>query len=269
MFNGLAVAKNGDIYFSDSSSDFGMEDGVYTFFTNPSRATGKLTVLLDKLWFANGVALSPEEDFVLVAETHGSRVMKFNLKGAKQGQLEVFAEGLPGVPDNITPDADGVWIALVVAADPANPMLPQAMAPLAHVRKFLVRLLLLIEMPFKFITSVYPNPYTRNVAHRLGHFSSSEVIHPARATIVRADWTGKIVGSLHGFDKTVKTVSHVVEFGDHLYLGSPHETYIARVKFVNKEKIHPVKQQVKREVPVTTTAAPPTTTTTTPVSYST
>jgi sugar lactone lactonase YvrE len=103
MFNGVAVAKNGDIFFTHSSSEFGMEDGSYTFFINPSgrlvhfeRKTGKVSVLLDKLWFANGVALSPNEDFIIVAETHASRVQRYWLKGDKKGQLEPFVEGLPG-----------------------------------------------------------------------------------------------------------------------------------------------------------------------------
>lgn len=280
MFNGVAVAKNGDIFFSSSSSEFGMNDGAFSFFANPSgrlihyeRKTGKLTVILDNLWFANGVALSPEEDFVLVAETHGSRIQKYYLAGAKKGQSEAFVEGLPGIPDNITPDEDGLWIALVVSADPQNPMLPQSLAPLPYVRKFLLRLLHLIEMPFNFVDRIYPNPYCKAIAYKIGGFAAFSFIFPKRTTIVRTDWNGKIIGSLHGTDGSVHQVSHVMELNDFLYIGSPYNNYIAKVKFVNKDKIHPVKKEVKREapepvkeVPVTTTTPKPTTTTTTPVS---
>lgn len=262
MFNGVAVAKNGDIYFSSSSSEYGMHDGAFTFFANPSgrlmhyeRKTGKVTVVLDNLWFANGVALSPEEDFVLVAETHASRISKYFLAGPKKGQSEVFVEGLPGIPDNITPDEDGLWIALVVSADPANPMLPHSLAPLPYVRKFLARLLTLIEMPFAFIDRVYPNPYTKSIVYKIGGFSAFSFTFPKRTTIVRTDWNGKIIGSLHGFDQSVHQVSHVMELNDHLYIGSPYNNFIAKVKFVNKDKIHPAKKQVKREA-----EAPPTTT---------
>lgn len=243
-----------------------MNDGAFSFFANPSgrlvhyeRKTGKLSVILDNLWFANGVALSPDEEFVIVAETHGSRIQRYYLSGEKKGQADVFLDGLPGIPDNLTPDEDGLWIALVVAADPENPMLPQSLAPLPLLRKFLLRLLHLLEMPFNFITNVYPNPYTKSIAYKIGSFNAFSFVFPQRTTIVRADWNGKIIGSLHGFDNSVRTISHVMELNDYLYIGSPYNNYIARVKFVNKDMIHPEKKQpVKRETPEVVTQAPTT-----------
>lgn len=243
-----------------------MNDGVFSLFVNPSgrlvhyeRKNGKLSVVLDHLWFANGVALSPDEDFVLVVETHASRIQKYYLKGEKKGQAEPFVEGLPGLPDNITPDEDGLWIGLVTSVDPEHPMLPQSLARLPLARKFIVRLLQLIEMPFRFISDVYPNSVTKTIAYKIGHFSGFNFLSPKRTTIVRADWSGKIIGSLHGFDNSVRLVSHVMELNDHLYIGSPYNDFIAKVKFVNKEKIHPTKKQVKREAPEPVTQAPKTT----------
>lgn len=216
------------------------------------------------MFFANGIALSPNEDFILVAETNGARVQRYWLKGEKKGQLEVFIEGLPGIPDNITPDEDGIWIALVVAADPEHPMLPQSTTKLPLVRKFITRLLYLIEMPFNFISRVYPNPYTKKIAYSLNSFSSFGFLYPDRKTIVRVDWNGKPIGSLHGFDKSLSTISHVLEFGEYLYLGSPFADYVGRVWFVNSDKIHPTraKRETVTEAPkiVTTTQAPTTTT---------
>jgi adipocyte plasma membrane-associated protein len=258
------VTKNGDIFFTSSSSEFGMNDGAFSLFVNPSgrlmhleRKTGRVSVILDNLFFANGVVLSPNEEFVLVAETHASRIQKYYLNGEKKGQSEIFAEGLPGLPDNMTPDNDGVWIPLVAAADPENPCLPQSMTKLPLVRKFVVRVLHLIELPFKLISDFYPNPYTKKIAHRIGGFAGVSSIQPDRSTIIRADWNGKIIGSLHGFDGSVRGISHVAEFNDYLYFGSPYNNYIGRVKFVNKDKIHP--QTVAPKPPPTTTQAPTTT----------
>ena len=125
MFNSIAVTKSGDIFFTHSVSGFDMDNGAYAFFTNPEgrlmhydRKTKEVKVILDNLWFPNGIALSPNEDFIIVAETVGSRIQRYWLSGEKKGQLEPFVEGLPGLPDNITPDEDGLWVALVVAADP-------------------------------------------------------------------------------------------------------------------------------------------------------
>ncbi|CAO1334200.1 unnamed protein product [Diamesa tonsa] len=263
FFNSVAVAKNGDIYWTDSTSDFAMQDGMLSFFSNPSgrlfhynRATKKNVMLMDKLWFANGLALSADETFVVVAETIGSRIQKFYLKGSKQGQSETFVDGLPGVPDNITPDEDGLWVSLVTSADAQHPMLPHSLAKLPYVRKFLARILSLVEMPFKFIENIYPNSFCKNVVYQMGGFESMKFIFPDRSSIVRVDWNGNIIGAMHGFDKSIPQISHVLEFGGYLYLGSPYNNFIGRVKFVNKDKIHPTTTQR----PTTTTPRPTTTT---------
>jgi len=36
LFNSVAVSKQGDIYWTDSSSDFPLQDLVYASFANPS-----------------------------------------------------------------------------------------------------------------------------------------------------------------------------------------------------------------------------------------
>lgn len=36
LINALDIAKNGDIYWTDSSTDFYLHDGSYTFLANPS-----------------------------------------------------------------------------------------------------------------------------------------------------------------------------------------------------------------------------------------
>jgi len=44
-------------------------------------ATGETTCLIDGLWFANGVALSPDEDYLLVVDTGMLQVLKLWRKG--------------------------------------------------------------------------------------------------------------------------------------------------------------------------------------------
>ena len=91
--------------------------------------TKQTAVLLDGLLFANGVSLSPEEDFVLVCETYGARVHRYWLKGAKAGTHDIFVDRLPGYPDGISPrEGGGYWLALV------NP--PSVLSWLAWSRAF-------------------------------------------------------------------------------------------------------------------------------------
>lgn len=72
----------------------------------------EVTVLLEGLSFANGVALSKDRSFVLVAETSGCRIRRLWLHGPNAGKVDVFAE-LPGFPDNIRRNHKGeFWVAL-------------------------------------------------------------------------------------------------------------------------------------------------------------
>ncbi|XP_037811852.1 adipocyte plasma membrane-associated protein [Lucilia sericata] len=291
-FNSVTVDKQGNIYWTDSSSDFTIQDLVFTTFANPSgrlfkydRVKNESKLLLDELFFANGVALSPEEDFIVVAETGALRLTKYWLKGSNAGKSEVFVEGLPGHPDNLTPDAEGIWVPLVMATDSEHPSGFTMFSRFPSIRLFLARMLALLELPFKLINNAYPNKIAQRFIHFIGHGESIQLLSPKRSTIVRVDWNGHIVGSLHGFDKSVGSVSHVLEFNDNLLLGSPFNRFLARVKNPKPAKqptvkignvryegagmepvVKPPKEATtaKPKVTTTTTAKPTTTTTTTP-----
>lgn len=72
----------------------------------------ELNLLLDNLSFPNGVSLSKNSDFLLLAETTKCRILKYWLKTPKIGSYEVVAE-LPGFPDNIKPSPrGGFWVGI-------------------------------------------------------------------------------------------------------------------------------------------------------------
>lgn len=121
--NNAAIAGDGRVYFTDSSRRFGIEEfkGDLLAHTSsgrllrwtPGEGNGRVEVLLDGLDFANGVALAPDDSFVLVAETGGYRVRRFDLTGPQAGSVRVVLENLPGMPDNMSRGSDGVyWIAM-------------------------------------------------------------------------------------------------------------------------------------------------------------
>ena len=90
--------------------------------------SGAVDVLLEGLWFANGVALSSDEAFVLVAETPMHRVMRYYLTGPRKGSADVFADNLPGFVDGVSLALDGnFWIAIVQVVTPATRFLMTAM----------------------------------------------------------------------------------------------------------------------------------------------
>lgn len=76
------------------------------------RSSKEVTVLLQGLAFANGVALSKDCSFLLVAETTTCRITRLWLKGPQAGKSDIFAE-LTGFPDNIRRNSNGdFWVAL-------------------------------------------------------------------------------------------------------------------------------------------------------------
>jgi sugar lactone lactonase YvrE len=118
--NNAAVARDGTIYFTDSSQRFPIPQwradlvqrtrSGRLFRRSPD---GEVTELLGGLEFANGVALAREESYVAVAETGACRLHRVWLTGDRAGTSELFGERLSGYPDNIALGSDGlVWIAL-------------------------------------------------------------------------------------------------------------------------------------------------------------
>lgn len=118
----LDIAKDGTIYFTDASTRHDVDNVALDFFEGHATGrlfsfnprTGQIQQLLSGLAFANGVALGPDEEYVLVNETAAHRITRYWLKGSKQSQSDRFAEGLPGYPDNISFNGRGIfWVALV------------------------------------------------------------------------------------------------------------------------------------------------------------
>lgn len=114
------IASDGMIYFSDASDKFTMyEDHLDMLEARPhgrllryNPQTGTTETLVDGLYFANGVALSQNEDFVIVNETYRYRITRYWLKGPKAGTSELFADNLPGIPDGVSSNRQGMfWVA--------------------------------------------------------------------------------------------------------------------------------------------------------------
>ncbi|XP_022939819.1 protein STRICTOSIDINE SYNTHASE-LIKE 10-like [Cucurbita moschata] len=116
-------SQNAAVYFTDSSTLF--QRRVWVSSIMKGDKTGRLlkydlrtknvTVLLNGLAFPNGVALSTNSSFLIMAETGTLRILKFWLKGPKTHTAEIFAE-LERFPDNIKRTNNGdFWIAMNTA----------------------------------------------------------------------------------------------------------------------------------------------------------
>ncbi len=125
----IAIAADGTIYFSEASTKFGAADydgtleaslldilehggnGLIVAYEPTSRES---RVVLDNLNFANGVAVSEDQQYLLIAETGSYRILKHWLAGPNAGETEILIDNLPGFPDNINNGLNGrFWVGLV------------------------------------------------------------------------------------------------------------------------------------------------------------
>lgn len=117
----LDISSAGVVYLSDASVKFGVHKVMQDVYSHEPNGrlvsfdlnTGAARNLLSGLWFANGVALAADESFVLINETTRYRVRRLWLSGPQAGTDDLFAENLPGFPDNVTRNPrGGFWVAL-------------------------------------------------------------------------------------------------------------------------------------------------------------
>lgn len=202
--NNAAVAADGTIYFSDSSTRFRIEHYKQDLLEHrPNgrvfryRPAAGLDLVAAGLYFPNGVALAPDESFLLVAQTGGYDILRIPLTGPAAGRAEPFAANLPGIPDNMSSAGDGAyWVAF------PTPRLP-------------------------FVDRLMPHPAPRRVAARL-----PERMQPAAqryGLVVRLGADGTITHSLHGPSGSYREIVGVRQHDGWLYLGSLYETAVGRV----------------------------------------
>ncbi len=206
------VAKDGKIYFSDASTKFSakavgdtlaagildlMEHGGHGRLLVYDPATGKATTAVDGLHFANGVAVSHDQTYVLVNETGAYRVTRYWISGPKKGQTEPLIENLPSFPDNISTGLNGrYWVAFV---SPRNPL----------------------------IDNLSGKPFMRKVIMRLPAFMQPTA--QPYGHIIAIDGSGNVLENMHDPDGAYPINTSITETEDYLYIGSLVAPVIGRL----------------------------------------
>ncbi|XP_028630774.1 adipocyte plasma membrane-associated protein [Grammomys surdaster] len=211
--NDLTVTRDGrKIYFTDSSSKWQRRDYLLLVMegTDDGRlleydtVTKEVKVLLDQLQFPNGVQLSPEEDFVLVAETTMARIRRVYVSGLMKGGADMFVENMPGFPDNIRPSSSGgYWVA--AATIRANP-------------------------GFSMLDFLSDKPFIKRMIFKLFSQETLMKFVPRYSLVLEVSDSGAFRRSLHDPDGLVVTyVSEAHEHDGYLYLGSFRSPFICRL----------------------------------------
>lgn len=205
--NDLDVAADGTIYFTDATSKYPLTDftadllehgpnGRLLAYDPKTKAT---RTLLRDLSFANGVAVSPDQSFLLVVETGSYRVHRYWLRGAKQGHSEIFIDNLPGFPDGISSNGKGeFWLALVTPRDAV-------------------------------LDKLLPHPFLRKAVARL-----PKLLQPAPkrySFVLGLDVSGQVVDNLQdGSPQCYAEIANAVERNGALYFGSIGESSVGRYR---------------------------------------
>jgi len=205
--NDLDIAADGTIYFTDSSSRFPLtqlkadllEHRGNGRFLAYDLKTKQTRVLLRDLSFANGVAVSPDQSFVLVNETGTYTVRRYWLTGGKQGQSDIFIDNLPGFPDGISSNGrDTFWLALVNRRDAA-------------------------------LDFLHPYPFLKKVVWRLPDSLQPNIKRYGFA--LGLDLNGHVIRNLQDPSPQCFTqIANVVEHKGSLYFGSIGESAIGRMR---------------------------------------
>ncbi len=154
----VIVAKSGKIYVSDASTRFAPKDWGGTFEASvldilEQASTGRVLeydpankttrVVAKGLSFANGLALSRDEQTLFVNETGKYRVWKISVSAkdldisTPGDQAKLLFDNLPGYPDNLMRGLDGkIWLGF---AKPRNPTIDN-LAAKPFMRKLTLRL---------------------------------------------------------------------------------------------------------------------------------
>jgi len=203
--NDLDVGADGTIYFTEASNRFPMSQFANDLLEHQPNGrllaldpqTQKPRTLLRDLYFANGVAVSPDQSFVLVVETGKYRVRRVWLKEPRLGQNDIFIDNLPGFPDGISSNGrDRFWLAL------PTPRLP-------------------------IVDRMLPHPFLRKVVARLPKFLQPAPQH--YSFVLGLDETGRVVENLQNpSPDCYSEISNVLEHNGALYFGSIGEDAVGR-----------------------------------------
>ena len=209
--DGVVVAGSGTIYFTDASRRFGAKATGGTFNASvldiiEHQATGRVLaydpttrttrVLLSDLCFANGIALSADEQHLFVAETGAYRIWKLAVgaenESAKQpgAAARVLLDNLPGYPDNLMRGENGrLWAGL---AKPRG----------------------------AFIDDSAGKPWLRKLALRLP--KPLWPVPPAYGHVFAFDESGRVLADLQDPSGAYPETTSVTETPDRLYVQSLH-----------------------------------------------
>ena len=207
--NDVDIAKDGMIYFTNTSSKMTFSNknvwkllmeakpdgGLYSY--NPK--TKQVKTLIDGTYFGNGVAVSQNDDFVLMVDLAKYRIIRYWLKGDKKGTKDIFIDNLPGFPNGVSRRLDGsFWLGFSTKRD-------------------------------KSLDEIHPKPLLKKIIYGLPSFLQPKAV--PYGMIMHLSSKGEIIKTY--YDTTGEFVTEATSVEEHdgyLYFGGDVSGYISKYK---------------------------------------
>ncbi|KAF2078549.1 hypothetical protein CYY_000173 [Polysphondylium violaceum] len=212
--NDLTIAKDGMIYFSDTSNIAPIRESngdwntltPSLFICASSSGFGKLlsynpktretNLLMTGIRYSNGVCLDPKEESIFVAETGAYRILRYWLKGPNAGKHEVFIDNLPGNPDGIDLDSKGRLVISIYATRS------------------------------KFLDTIHPYPWLKRIFLRIPYI---KVPMSPPALVISDTKNGRILEyyTISSRSLPMKSISSTLDNKGKIYLGNLYNNFIS------------------------------------------
>ncbi|WBX72999.1 SMP-30/gluconolactonase/LRE family protein [Tenacibaculum pacificus] len=207
--NDVDIANDGMIYFTNTSSKVNFSNkhiwkllmearpdgGLYSY--NPK--TKRVKTLIDGTYFGNGVAVSQNDDFILMVDLAKYRIRRYWLKGDKKGTTDIFLDNLTGFPNGISRSKDGsFWLGFSTKRD-------------------------------KSLDEIHPKPLVKKIVYGLPSFMQPKAV--PYGMLMHLSSNGEIIKTY--YDTTgefVAEATSVEEHNGYLYLGGDVSGHIGKYK---------------------------------------
>jgi sugar lactone lactonase YvrE len=201
---------DGDIiYFIDSSYEREVNEAVEEHVEAIPRGrlfsfnerTHEIEILLENLYFPNGLQLTPEKDALLINENSMARILKYYLSGEKKGTKVIFIQ-LPGFGDTLrlSDTQTSILVPLVAVRSSGN-------------------------FPVLDLLGKYPL-----VRHLLGYVINLRQLLqyvPKYGLVLEYDLNGQLIKSWHDpSGKVIESAAGITLHEGKLYIGSFYVNYI-------------------------------------------
>lgn len=201
--------------------------------------TGKVTKLIDNFYFTNGIELSADGKFLLVSECSDYRITKISLEEIRKAisssntaslKKEVFAENLPGEPDNIRLHDGNILVGFAITRV-GGPTLGDRAAGVPFLRKAVSRMVYLTYLAVDFVwANLWPHHALEEIVFKLksGHVFYGSL--PTNSAIGVLDGNTGEIKALLGSNRYNAISEAIVDgkTGD-LFFGSFKNKFIGRL----------------------------------------